>query len=168
MDDKLERILEEGIAGYANSEPLAGMEERILARIRIADRPPSRLTGWRMAFGVGLAGIVVLLLLPRHQEQQHRLRIVNSEVPRMHSVPTETVRVSMPQRRHSSRVVKTLPKLRVFPTPSPLTAEERRLMALVRHDPEGTAEAFDSLRKRNEPIEIAPLVIQPLETGGGQ
>ena len=63
---------------------------------------------------------------------------------------------------------KVLPKLAVFPTPSPLTVEEQRLIALVAVDPKGTAEAFESLRKRNEPLEIAPLVIEPLNMGGGQ
>jgi DNA polymerase III delta subunit len=50
-----------------------------------------------------------------------------------------------------------------------LTSEERLLLAMVKQDPERTAQAFDSLRKReSEPLEIAPLVIPPLETGEGQ
>jgi hypothetical protein len=165
MDDKLERILKEGIASYGQSEPLAGMEERILARIRIVERPQRRLTGWVVAFTVGVAGIGVLCVLPRHEEPRP-VRVVTNIPPAPVRAEAALVRVSTP-RRHQSSHMKALPNLPVFPTPSPLTAEERRLLALVREDPEGTAEAFESLRKRSEPIEIAPLVIQPLESGGG-
>ena len=73
------------------------------------------------------------------------------------------------RRRAPSHRVAALPKQPVFPTPSPLTAEERLLLAMVKQDPAGTAEAFARLRTRaSEPLEIAPLVIPPLETGGGQ
>jgi hypothetical protein len=166
MDDKLERILEKGIAGYAQSEPLAGIEERILARIRTVERPRRRLTGWAMAFAVGLAGIGVLRVLPRHEEPQP-VRVATNTQPTPVRGDVATAQVSPPRSHHSTGKT-ALPKLPVFPTPSPLTAEERRLLGLVRQDPEGTAEAFESLRKRNEPLEIAPLVIEPLENGGGQ
>jgi hypothetical protein len=166
MDDKLDRILDEGIAGYANSEPLAGMEERILARIQVAERPQRRLMGWAAAFAVGLIAIAVLRVMPRHEEPQPVRMVANIPQAPARS-QAATVLLSTRQRHHSARRM-ALPKLPVFPTPSPLTTEERRLLALVRKDPEGTAEAFESLRKRNEPLEIPPLVIAPLESGGGQ
>jgi hypothetical protein len=50
-----------------------------------------------------------------------------------------------------------------------LTSEERLLVAMVKQDPEGAAQVFGSLRKReSEPLEIAPLIMPPLETGEGQ
>ena len=166
MDDKWERILDEGIAGYVSAEPLAGMEERIIAKIRVAQRPQRRLKGWGVALAVGVAGLSVIVLLPPPTEELRAPVPAAVVIPPRLSVPQQGVRVSrmLPRRARA----KVLPKLAVFPTPSPLTVEEQRLIALVAVDPKGTAEAFESLRKRNEPLEIAPLVIEPLNIDGGQ
>jgi hypothetical protein len=174
QDDQtgLERILEEGIASYSQGEPLSGMEERVVARIRIGNYK-GRVTGLRAAFAVGLvviAGGVWLFLIGPYKGPQP-VNIVSEAKTK--SVEQTPMIVEAPQpviklRSHAARV-RVLPKQKVFPTPSPLTAEERRLLALFKQDPEGTALAFAGLRKRgSEPIEIAPLVIPPLEGGGGQ
>ena len=42
-EDLLNEILDEGISSYANGEPLAGLESRILARVQ-STKPLSRCT----------------------------------------------------------------------------------------------------------------------------
>jgi hypothetical protein len=163
MKDELERILDEGIAGYAKSEPLAGLAERILARIRTAEQPQ-----WRWSFAIGLAviavGVVVIIGLPRREELPAVRAVASVPMPKPAMLAeAKAVRV-VTKRRHGIGHITELPKLAVFPTPSPLTSEERLLVALVKRDPQGAAEAFESLRKRNGPIEIAPLAIPPLES----
>jgi len=159
-DERLERILDAGIAGYGVTEPLAGMEGRILARV--AERPRRRMSGWWLAMAGGLAGMAVVVLTATHKSEGQL-----APVQKVAEVRPVTMAVTaMPARdgrRHVPRRVKGLAKLRTFPTPTPLTQEERLLVAMVRQDPDRTAEAFESLRKRSEPIEIAPLMIAPLE-----
>lgn len=165
MNGRLERILEEGIARHARSEPLAGMDERILARIRMAGRPQRRWMDWRVAAAVGVAGMAVMLVLPRREVPQALPKLADSPPMVVRAEPH--VAVLLQRRSHFIRGT-AVPKLRLFPRTSPLTIEERRLIAMVKQDPEGTAEVFQSLQKRNELIEIAPLAIEPLESGAAQ
>jgi hypothetical protein len=171
QDDQtgLERILEEGIASYSQGEPLSGMEERVVARIRIGNYK-GRVTGLRAAFAVGLVVIAGGASVPfiGHYREPQPVSIV-SETKTKSVEPTPFI-VEVPQPvikpRYGAARVRVLPKQRVFPTPSRLTGEEQRLLVLIEQDPEGTAVAFDNLRQRaNIPIEIAPLVIPPLEGG---
>jgi hypothetical protein len=55
----------------------------------------------------------------------------------------------------------TLPKEEVFPTPSPLTAEERAAIALVR-DPAQMPRQTDTAGVEITPIHIAELQIKPI------
>jgi hypothetical protein len=168
MDDNLDRILNEGIAEYAKSEPLTGIEQRILARVQFAKGPRRLVAGWGLipAGAAVVAGLAIMLLLP-HREQPRPVYQVAVNRP-LALPPPLAEKAAMPKPARHLAKRKMLPKLAVFPTPSPLTEEERRLIAMVKHDPKGTAEEFESLRKRNQPIEIAPLVIEPLETASGQ
>jgi hypothetical protein len=62
-----------------------------------------------------------------------------------------------------------LPKEAVFPSPSPMTPEERALLLLARRDPDLLADAFSTGNRLNAaPIQIAPIEIQPLDKSGSQ
>jgi hypothetical protein len=175
MDDKLERILEEGIASYAAGEPLIGLPKRILGRIGMAGRVGRRNLGWGGVFCAGVAGMAWLLMLPAHKEivRPVQMAAVPSAPAGRVKVLAEPVagQIGQPVGKPIGKLVgkagakhaKALPKLRVFPTPTPLTAEERGLMALIKQDPEGTAAAFESLHKKSEPLEIEEIVVEPLE-----
>ena len=164
MDDKLERILEHGIASYATGEPLAGLPERILGRIGATERAGRRRTGWSVAFGVGVAGMALLLMMPHERADVRVAPAVAVWSDAGLAVPVaEMPRIKQPIHRGTKSAQGGLPKLAVFPTPTTLTAEERGLMALMKRDPEGTAAAFESLRKNSEPLQIPELEVQPLE-----
>ncbi len=168
--DELNAILEEGIASYADAEPLAGMEERIFARIRAMETPRRRVNAWWAVLALGLAGMVLaslVIFLPRHSLPRPATiaaaKAPSVDAPRMRP---QQVRILRPKRRLN---VKALPKQKVFPTPRPETAEEHLLMAWVARDPEGAARVFESLRqKADSPLEISPIVIAPLPTGEDQ
>jgi hypothetical protein len=171
MDDKLEQILKEGIASYASGEPLAGLENRILGRIHTTLRKPGRRIGWQVAIAVVLAATVLLFLPSRPQATRVQpVEVVAVASPRV-SLGSRVQSANFllrTKKRHRYAIKAQLPKLPVFPAPTPLTAEEHRLIALLVRDPAGTAAAFESLRKQSEPLQIEELTIQPLETGGGQ
>jgi hypothetical protein len=80
-------------------------------------------------------------------------------------------RVSLKKVDVSSSVKEELPKLDVFPTPIPLSAEERALMEFGRQHPEeakklAEVDKTDMAIKplETEPVQIAALVIEPINT----
>jgi hypothetical protein len=171
MENELDRILNDGLASYGNCEPLAGLEERILSRIRLAERPEPRasVSRWAALTTVSALAVVGLFVLrtPNTKDVTRPLPVVTDVPQPVLFVPTEAIHM-IAARKHPARPLRSLPKLPVFPTPTPLIAEEHRLSALMERDPQGTAEAFESLKKQNEPIEIGELIIEPLDSDGGQ
>jgi hypothetical protein len=170
--DELERVLQEGISGYADGEPLAGLEERVISRVRMKERSRRSRADWWAVLAVGAAALLVggfvYLRMEHTKPPPISVAVVTkSVIPDLAPRRTAAIRVSKP--RGHSHAKAPLPKQPEFPTPFPLTSQERLLLAMVQQDPERTAQAFESLRKRaSEPLEIAPLVIPPLETGEGQ
>jgi hypothetical protein len=170
--DELERILQEGVSRYADGEPLAGLEERIIARVRVTGSLRRSRAEWWVVLAVGLAALLVggfVYLRMEHTESRPLTVAVieKAAVPDLAPRPTAAVGVQKPRGHSHPRAA--LPKQPQFPTPLPLSREERLLVAMVQEDPERTAQAFESLRKHeSESLEIAPLVIPPLETGEGQ
>jgi hypothetical protein len=69
--DELERILERGIASYSDGEPLAGMEERVVARIGMAKMPRRGVSGWFAVWvlGMAVAAIAGLVLIRTRQSE---------------------------------------------------------------------------------------------------
>jgi hypothetical protein len=58
-----------------------------------------------------------------------------------------------------------LPKLDVFPTPRPLTAEEQALAVFISHASDAERKALiESQKQFQAPISIAAIRIPPLET----
>lgn len=168
--DELERMLERGIASYSETEPLAGMEERIIARIGVTKMPRRTVMSGRVTWALALAMMAVAgLMLIRTRRSEPRPMAVAAVSRPSHFEPAQVqVRISETARQpHSARAgrVRALPKGPVFPTPSPLTTEERLMMALVSKNPDEAAQAFASLeRRKDEPIAADPIVISPIPT----
>lgn len=170
--DELERVLQEGISRYADAEPLAGLEERIIGRVRMTESSRRSTAEWWVRLSVGVAALVVggFIYLGMEHTESRPLTIAavkKAAIPDL--APRRTAAIRVFKTRGHSHGRAALPKQPEFPTPSPLTSEERLLVAMVKQDPEGAAQVFGSLRKReSEPLEIAPLIMPPLETGEGQ
>ena len=166
--EQLDKILDEALASYADAEPLAGMEWRILERIRLAEETRRKAPAWRLLLTYALAvlafGGLITFLMRHDAPRPSTLTAKVSPTPdapiRARNLEERPARIS-PLRRRVALAV----KLRVFPTPVPLTQEEHLLQLLARTNPDDAAQALDSLRK---PIEVSPIVIAPLASDDGQ
>jgi len=167
---ELDRLIDSALAGYSSAQPLAGLEERVLNRVRLTDSARRRVLGWAVTIAVGASVVVAAIFL----------RIPHAPSPAMHdtagiqtaappqSVPEELrvapkrCRVRIETRRAERG--RPLPKLEQFPSPTPMTAEEQALRSFVERYPVGAQQAFAQLHKwSNEPVEIEPIQIPPIQ-----
>lgn len=164
--DKLDRLIDGALASYSGAEPLAGLEARVMNRVCVV----GARRRW-LAWGVGLAvaaSVVVGVVSwsgPKTMRKKTPVAVVASIGPQV--APRQTVVAAVAHRAdvRVKRAVRprALPKLEQFPTPTPLTAEERALVAFIRRDPKEAERLFADWRKRTElPIEIQPVQIAPL------
>lgn len=143
LDDQIDAAL----AKYAVVEPRAGLEERILAHLWAQRKNSTSMAWWPWA-GVAAAAILVATLLlwklerPRDErmvrdqpslqqgtERQVALHpaLPNSEQPAVRA----SVRRSRPHRARLTTGIAADPKLDQFPSPRPLTPEEKMLVEYV-------------------------------------
>ncbi len=174
--DELDQIIDHGLAGYSSCEPLAGLEDRVLNRIRLADagRRQSRWGRWVLVVPA-LAALAIVAVVSRSARtpiakpiQTARVDIPpRSIAPALLPTPVAVRRRTVKRTRGSklsTAAPRVLPKRDQFPTPTPLTPEERALIALAQLRPEDV-EAVAELQKKNSneikipPIEISPLLI---------
>jgi len=165
-NEELDRRIDSALVGYSDAEQLAGLEERVLRRVRVAMR--RRMLGWAAAIVVAASVVVTVIVVrvPHHVGPTYRVGVpaVMRPAPVVEKPRVVTVR------RAKSRAVRArrLPKLEQFPARAPLTAEERALLALVAHHPAEAQQVFAELQKSKEPIEIQPIQIPPLQSDGAQ
>ena len=92
-------------------------------------------------------------------------RVVQSTVPVEHDAQTQpaavVAKVLRPPRAPEAQP--SVAKAAVFPTPSPLTAEERALMQLAASNPAVLQNVHISQQRRNQPLTVEPIEIRPLE-----
>ena len=152
--DELDRMIESALAKYAAAEPRAGLEGRVLAnlqaeRTRIPVRPDWH---WAMA-GAMLAVVVVTLALawrsakPSHGVANNR-QDVATQSPNQPAtqanrdgggiLPPEptAIRKHTTPRRHPPIPIAAQPKLDQFPSPQPLSEQERILAMYIAQYPE--------------------------------
>ncbi len=91
---------------------------------------------------------------------------VAANVPQRQAVHAHGGRGLVSLKRKTRR--EELPKLEVFPTPHPLSPEERALVEFVNQHPTEAAQLVDAERRSSEPIQIAAIHIEPLNTDGPQ
>jgi hypothetical protein len=177
--DELDEIIDRGLAAYSSCEPLAGLEDRVLNRIQLADAGRRRGPGWRWALAIpvlaALATVVVVsrgdrtpIAKPTQTARVDTAPPVTPVLPAAPSaVPSHTIRRTRGA-RPSTASPRVLPKRDQFPTPTPLSPEERALVALARLRP-ADVEAFAELQKKNsQEIQIPPIEIPPLRIDGNQ
>ncbi len=164
--DKLDELIDSALASYSGAEPRLGMEARVVSRVR-ATRVRRRMLEWGLAFGVASAVVVVALIRtePRTISKPVDVARVMSAQERPPTIrPVAKLRPAMRARRPQA-----LPKLEQFPSPMPLTAEERALVAFVERDPTEAQQVFSDLQKRTDGlVEIQPIQIAPLQSDGAQ
>jgi hypothetical protein len=157
-NDALDRELDAALRQYAAVESRAGLDERILANLRV-DRERSSANSW-LRWGAALAAVVVIavvlaaawragrgahLPLANHSTTEQIRRPANPPVAAakkrlVGNTPTKATHVGgetamrnpAPQ---AQAVAESDPKLDVFPSPQPLTEEELALAQYVRNFP---------------------------------
>jgi hypothetical protein len=157
--DELDDLIDGALSGYSDASPLEGLEERVLYRIHSA--PGVRRAPWprRLAFAApALAALLLAVVVQR--PWWNPLPPAPNPAP-IHAALNPQPPAPLPRPRiHPSRA---LPKQPSFPSPVPMTDEERALAAWAGRAPQEFSQAFAVLRKRNEePVAIQPLAIQAL------
>lgn len=141
LDDLLDSLL----AAYSDAEPRPGMETRLLANLR-TDRLPSRRTsGWKWlvagAGAVALAVILFAIYLSRIPALPELPRIQVAGPPVLTPTPAASrsghQSAMRPAARKGDSTMVTVAGVRpeVFPTPSPLSEQERLLFRYLAETP---------------------------------
>jgi hypothetical protein len=175
-DRELDQIIDAALPSYSATEPQPGFEHRILSRTLTAPRSQNRFA-WAWALAVPAAACLLALLFVAGRHDSHRVMLKATSIPAPATAETsrrETpVISSLPSLRNASIFHKLptrpstaqemLPKEEVFPSPSPLTAEERAAIALVRDPAPPIPRQTDTAAGVEiDPIHIAELQIKPI------
>lgn len=146
--------LDAALKQYGKAEPCAGLEKRVLANLQAQRENRPRPWMWRpAAVTVALCTLTAgTLFIVRRPGNSPELRIQESPVDTgrrngpaaANAPPVATLRTGSsrsPGVRHPSRVttVSAEPRLEQFPSPAPLSEEERGLVRYIRERPHEAA-----------------------------
>jgi len=143
----IDQWLDEALSRYADVEPRPGLESRMLARLAAQQPAPRTISWWALAFGMAaLAGLLLLWLRPALQPAPAPSTLWTAQLPPVplslqHTTsPTAAVRSERPR---SVRVdlarQNAEAKQERFPSPSPLTEQEKMLARFVEDFPQKAA-----------------------------
>ncbi len=170
--DQFDQELDDALATYANAPESEGLERRVLARVtqRTVRRGP--ILQWAaVALATVAAGCWLFWSQPLNPPA--RKQLVDNAISAAHKIeasktvtlPPRHLAIALANTRKPRRILKRLaePKLPQFPTPFPMTAEERALLRLARGDQKLIAQGLTHLGGPVEPIQVTALEIKPLE-----
>ncbi len=174
MDDKEKRFIDElldaSLRHYAGGEPRSGLEGRVLAGVRARQQAARRRTAWAWAAGMAAVAVMVTLLViawPRHQPAPMPLTakaparlstpgVAKSAPPVQPPVIHRTRRPAQPSR------VDTRPQQ--FPTPRPLSEQEKLLLVYVQSlQGSSAAPTPDADQDTEHYLDIPPLTITAIK-----
>ena len=177
-DRKLDALLDKALTEYGVADPRAGLENRVLANLRIEREQQSQVRRW-WALGSAFAMVTVagaiwigFRHLPSTSSETTNVRVTervgspaSSSHERISSVQAGTGKVHRrtAERRLPAKSGQTFqPKLSEFSSSRPLSEQERLVLAYVKVAPRSevlaaVARAHDSSDLQIEDLEIAPL-----------
>jgi len=144
--NELDRVLDAALAKNSAVEPRAGLEERVLASLRAERaRVPDR-AWWRWIVAGALAAVIVAVILVGWRSgRPHAPGIAHHPSTPAPSVPRPGAQTASnsgairksPVRRSSPKVeIAAAPRLAQFPSPQPLSEQEKILASYVEKYPE--------------------------------
>ncbi len=194
-NEHLDNILDEALGEYREAEPLAGIEDRVLQRLRLQSEP--RRTPWlrwgAVAACAALLAIVVWLGWRRHdartEAKRQPVEVPSTVAPSPTKTATQSARESSTgaaPRSLSKSQAKSVPEVSAYLA----GADTRGAQAQIRNDVQReypsapvplTSEerqllalaqthpdVLRSISVQDQPIKIAPLTIQPLPSEANQ
>jgi hypothetical protein len=165
MHDELDNLIDGALTQYANAEPLAGIEQRVLDRVHLAETRRRRWRWMLIVAAPALAATVLVIFAPKRAPAPAPVAVM---APKPAPIAPPAPRVApAPAARRIARVRRSvqapeLPKRDLFPTVSPLTGEERLLVQVAQTSPQLL------LAQPVDEIEIKPIQIAPLQIDGAQ
>lgn len=152
IDDPLNRELDEALAKYAAVEPRAGLEERILANLRAEPARAPEHGWWRWSVAAALTAVVIIALAVAWRSFQTAPALVehnpsstkpsSPQQAQVVSIGEEKAPLQKPRPAHKTTrpahpavVAAALPKLDQFPSPQPLSEQEKILAKYVNEHP---------------------------------
>jgi hypothetical protein len=164
--DELDSTLDVALAKYAAAQPRVGLEERILANLRTVETRAGDGVWWNWGIATALAFVLIVAAALAWRRSMHPPIVKQTPVPTS-PVSTEAKhhernpgispeKAMRRKARHPMEhgVVAAKPKLDVFPSPLPLSEQEKILAIYVAQYPQHAAlvaEArMDALRQQEE------------------
>ena len=145
--NELDRVLDAALAKYAAVEPRTGLEERVLANLRSVKATGAHGVWWRWSLAAAAAAVLLIAItLVWRSRTPSRPAIANHPTSTEHrsAGPEKDVahhdanviprRPRQARRTHapgSAPVVAAVPKLDQFPSPHPLSEQEKILATYV-------------------------------------
>lgn len=169
--DALDRELNAALSEYAAVEPRTGLEERILAHLRVESEKASHGASWGWSLAAAFAAVVIVVAMAWMADKPGRIvtgnhPLTTTQGPRTPGTwvvtndagrrvpPQERPKRNATQHRLSQPAMAASPKLDQFPSPQPLSEQEKILASYVAKYPEHAAllaEArMESLRRDAE------------------
>ena len=148
----LDLVIDAALAKYASIEPRAGLEQRVVANLRAGEAQVAHRAWWIWGFlgTLALALVVFVALAWRVSIAAPPALAVHVPNPRLTPASPESRRTAR-SARHTLRqrpilktprereTVASNPKLDVFPSPLPLSEQEKLLSLYVEQNPEHAA-----------------------------
>ena len=138
--DETDRLLDRALQQYSAVQPREGLENRILAHLRshTSQRAVHSWRGWlTAAAAVGALAVIITMALRPHAIPQPKIAqhpSASLPVPKL-TATSPRKPVQRPKRRvqlaADTQVAKALPKLDQFPSPQPLSEQERLLASYI-------------------------------------
>ena len=165
---ELDELLDSLLASYSDVEPRPGIETRLLANLRAhslsTDRNPRPIWRWFLAAAGAVAIAVSLLVIyisrPADLPQPPKIRAAGPPslpaVPVLKHAPRHVGKQRVPQRNVPASIVVADVRRQVFPTPSPMSDQERLLLRYLAKTPGEEVAAQSHGDKPEETLE-APV-----------
>ncbi|SPE18829.1 hypothetical protein SBA5_170059 [Candidatus Sulfotelmatomonas gaucii] len=180
--DDLDLLIRSAVATYGDRGPDDDLARRILNHFAAEAAPARRWLPWAIALPIA-AGLVALAVLSSSKPSRpgfgktdqasnsHApLRAIAgaapSTAPPSARIQRSKAQLQNRQPRLAEKAARTapLPKLDVFPTPRPLTSEEKAFAIFAAEAPEPERRSLiEAQRRVDAPLTIAVIQIQPLE-----
>jgi len=149
--------MDRALAQYSNVEPLAGIEQRVLNRVRAYGAVRrSGLARWALAVAFAAAAVLTTTAVLSHHP---------SAKSGAGSQPAAASQAALAAPKPAAPAEFTKRPGHYGRRPAPLSREERALLALVARAPDQARDALLDLQRRGtEPLRIEEIGIEPLRS----